>query len=119
MFNDQEFRMRRKKKFFMLPAIILLFFGLTAAVQYLWNAVLPGAVHAGTINYWEAMGLLALSRILFGRLHFGGRGGRPDFKESWQWREKWMGMSDEERIKFKEEFRDRCRSWKHDQKERR
>ena len=116
MMNDQNYPMRkmRMKKFFMLPAIILLFFGLTAAVQYLWNAVLPGVLHASVITYWQAAGLLALCRILFGRLHFGGRRHeRADFSRFQRpSRESWKGMNDEEREKFKEEFRDRCRSWK-------
>jgi hypothetical protein len=48
------------------------------------------------------LGLLALSRILFGwpRGGWGGKGGH--------WREKWGQMSDEDRAKFKEEWRRRC-----------
>jgi len=39
-----------------------------AAVMLLWNAVLPDIIGVASINFWQALGLLALSRILFGGL---------------------------------------------------
>lgn len=106
----------RKKIFFALPFIILpviLLAGLV--VMFLWNAILPAAVHASSISYWQATGLLILCRILFGsfrgRPGMGGPGGRrPDmFRRGPEWREKWKNMSDEDRMRFREEWRRRCR----------
>lgn len=99
----------KKKKFFVLiPLMViagLLLFGW--AVMLLWNAILPSAIHAGEISFWQAVGLLILTRILvggFGGKRFGGPGG---FRGG-MWREKWMNMSDEEKLKFKNEWRMRC-----------
>jgi hypothetical protein len=93
---------------FFIIAIVLL---VGLIVMLLWNAVLPNAIHVSKINYWQALGLLVLCRILFG-----GFRGRPGYRrpEMWrgrghEWREKWKNMSDEERMKFREEWRQRCR----------
>ena len=64
-----------------------------AAVMLLWNWLMP-AVFSGvrTIDYWQALGLLVLCRVLFG----GGRGhGR------WHARRRWGRMSMEERAQLK------------------
>lgn len=112
MFNERRNHMHRKKKFLLIPIFIILLFSLSSVIQRLWNGILPDAVHASTISYWQAMGLLVLCRILFGRFHFGGRGDRPGgFGGAGQgMREKWMKMSDEERATFKQRFKDRCRN---------
>ena len=41
-------------------------------VQWLWNWLVPGIFALRRITFWEALGLLALCRILFGGF---GRGG--------------------------------------------
>lgn len=64
-------------------------------VMMLWNAVLPtlfDGVHQ--IDYGRALGLLVLSRILFGG--FRGYGGWHA-RRHW---EKWQSMTPEEREKF-------------------
>ena len=43
-------------------------------VMLLWNAVMPGLTGAGSLNFPQAAGLLALCRILFGSLGPGFRG---------------------------------------------
>lgn len=106
----------KPRKFWFFP-----FFGIGAlflggwAVMLLWNAILPDVAGLKTLTYWQAVGLLVLSRILFG----GWRGGgKPDSYEKRRhekhkaWREKWMNMSMEERLKFKQEWRERCRRGK-------
>jgi hypothetical protein len=45
-------------------------------VMYLWNAILPDLFGLRTITFWQALGLLALCRILFG-----GFGGDTDTAE--------------------------------------
>ncbi|MFM0041047.1 hypothetical protein PQR05_09545 [Paraburkholderia sediminicola] len=68
---------------------------LGCAVTLLWNWVIPALfVGARTIDFAHALGLLVLSRILFGgfRGHGGWRGRR-------HWR-KWDAMTPEERERF-------------------
>ena len=66
-------------------------------VMALWNAVVPFVV-SGTrlVDYPHALGLLILSRILFGG--FRGRGG---WHEGRRWR-RWEGMTPQERSQFKQ-----------------
>jgi len=100
----------KKKKFFVLiPLLVIaaiLLFGWI--VMQLWNAILPSALHAGELSYLQSIGLLVLCRILFGG--FAGKrfgGGGPGFRGGIG-KEKWMSMSDEEKAKFKEQWRMRC-----------
>ncbi len=44
------------------------------SIMFLWNLLLPSILHLPEINYWQALGLFLLSRMLFGR--FGGWGSR-------------------------------------------
>ena len=52
-------------------------------VQWLWNWLLPPLFGFPMVTYWQALGLLALSRILFGSWggSGGGSGGRRWSKE--------------------------------------
>ncbi len=115
--------MGAKKKFMLFPlfAIAALFLG-GLAVMLLWNAILPEVTGVKILTYWQALGLLVLSRILFGgwrgNKHGGQIGHRPDFRKHAEWREKWRNMSTEERIKFKQEWRERCRRPNEDEKKR-
>jgi hypothetical protein len=70
----------------------------------LWNALVPYIFGLTVINFWQALGLMALSRLLFsgfgsfGRIaghrgHGGGFGKNPI-------REKWEKMTLEERKEF-------------------
>lgn len=57
-------------------AITLFVFIGGKVVQWLWNWLLPPLFGLPSVTYWQALGLLALSRILFGG--WGGHGGgRP------------------------------------------
>jgi hypothetical protein len=65
-------------------------------VMVLWNAVVPASFSgARPIDYLHALGLLVLSRILFGgfRGRLGGHGRR-------RW-ERWHAMTPEERQEFR------------------
>jgi len=73
----------------------------SAVVMVLWNWLLP-AIGAPVITYARAVGILVLSRILFGgfgtaRLLAGGVMGRDHRNPL---REKWDKMSDDERWEF-------------------
>lgn len=97
---------RRRPPFF--PIMIIGLFALSGVVMWLWNTILPDLIYVNLITYWKAMGLLVLCRILFGGFKFGPPPGRPPFSRS-GWREKWKNMSEEEREKFKAQWRERCR----------
>jgi hypothetical protein len=55
-------------------------------VQWLWNWLLPDIFGLPQITFWQALGLLALCRILFGGF---GRGGRPHRDTGRHHREWW------------------------------
>ena len=109
MFNDPELTHNWKKRKFIFPLFIpIIFLALAAIVMFLWNAILPDIIHTGVINYWQALGLLVLCRILFGGFgHHGGSHGNY-FSRSRAMKEKWMAMNDEEKQKFREEWKARC-----------
>lgn len=74
---------------------------LSYLVMHLWNWILPASAGWNPISYWQAMGLLVLSKILFS----GWGNGKSKWKQS-QWKskmkEKWNNMSEDEREKFKD-----------------
>ena len=96
--------MRNKKWiFFVAPPGVVLFVTLFGfIVKWLWNWLLP-AIFTGAhlITFWQALGLLLLTRILFGSWHGGGNKRRHR-------RERWEAMNPEERDKFRQGMRDRC-----------
>ena len=100
----------RPKFFFLFP----LFFLLTSlVVMSLWNYVLVDVLPVPRIHFLQAAGILILSKILFGRFggwSFYGRR-RNYFGPPPHVRARWMNMSDEERQKFREEWRRRCSRW--------
>ncbi len=53
--------------FMAIPLIALLVWG----VMLLWNWLAPDIFRLGTINYWQALGLFALCRILIGGISCG------------------------------------------------
>jgi hypothetical protein len=81
-------------------AVFIALFGFV--VMSLWNWLMPALFSLGTITFWQAIGLLILSRILFG-----GFRGRP--YRHWRHRmmERWEQMSPEEREKFRAGMRSR------------
>jgi hypothetical protein len=84
-------------------------------VRWLWNALLPELFGVPTIGFWQALGLLALARILFGGLgtcHRRGSGGAGShFRDRWQTRwqervaERWEQMTPEERDRLRQRLR--------------
>jgi len=97
----------KKGWIFLILCPPLIFLGVTWIVMALWNFLLPEILGVKTVNYWQAMGILILCKILFGGFQFGK--GMRDFKDR-KMREKMMNLSPEEREKFKEVWRNRCES---------
>ncbi len=100
--------MKKNRKYFFLLFIPVLLGALAGVVMLLWNLILPDVLGLKALSYWQALGLLVLSRILFGGFHFGPRRGSPHFGgPPPHVREKWMHLSEEERTRFKEAWRRR------------
>lgn len=77
-------------------------FGLV--VMSLWNWLMPALFGVRSITFWQAWGVLLLSRILLGSFS----GGRSHDRH-WRARliDRWEQMSPEERAKFREKLRRR------------
>lgn len=73
-------------------------------VMSLWNWLIPALFGGPALRFWQAIGLLALTRILVGRV---GRG-----PGHWGWRgrmrQDWQRMTPEEREKLRDTFLRRC-----------
>jgi hypothetical protein len=100
---------RIKKGVLFVPIFIGGLFLFTWIIMLLWNGILPAAITGvKTISYFQAMGILVLSKILFGgfgRRHSGGWRNRGKWMEM---KEKFSGMTPEEREKFKAEWKNKC-----------
>lgn len=111
----------RKRLIFIGPAAILgmavfAFIG-GEIVKQLWNWLLPPLFGWREVTFWQALGLLALSRILVGGfgLHGPGRShmrSRIDQKMADRVAdrvgERWDRMTPEERERFRQRVRERC-----------
>ena len=99
-----------KKGVMMFTFFIVAVAAFSFVVMGLWNAILPEILGVKPISFIQALGILLLSKILFGGFHgkrFGGNGG-PMWNRGMK--EKWNAMTPEEREKFKSEWRNRCGS---------
>lgn len=93
----------KARRFGMVGVGLLAIAAFSAVTMLLWNALIPGIFGLTAINFWQALGLLVLTRLLFGGLGrmmmgsgmkmFGMHGHNP-------LREKWMNMSADERKEF-------------------
>jgi hypothetical protein len=78
---------------------------LSFAVMSLWNALMPEIFAVKAISFWQALGLLALSKLLFGGFRGFPAGGPRWRRRMW---DRWEQMTPEEREKFKQGMRRRC-----------
>ncbi len=89
----------RRKWYWIAPlaiiAIPLFIFVGGEVVMHLWNWLLLPLFGWRTLSFWQALGLLALCRILFGGL--GGHGPGPGRR----WDRRCKKMTPEEREKFR------------------
>jgi hypothetical protein len=74
-------------------------------VMNLWNWLAPAVFGLRTITFWQALGILIFSKILFG-----GFRGRPGYGGPWRRRmnERWQQMTPEERQQFRQGMFSRC-----------
>jgi hypothetical protein len=102
----------KRKLFWIAPAAIagialFIFIG-GEIVMRLWNWLLPMLFGFHQLTFWQAVGILALCRILFGSHGF--RGSRSNFRRRMQERmdERWDRMTPEERERARQSWRGRC-----------
>ena len=106
--SNENKRKHRGWYFLFIPvAIAAAITGFGFLVMLLWNAILPAVFGISTITFWQALGILVLSKILFGGMMHGPRHHRFH-KHSHDYHKKWMSMSPEEREKFKAEWKEKC-----------
>ena len=99
----------RKRWIWLAPLAILAMLALVAlggeVVLQLWNWLLPPLFGLRQITFWQALGVLVLCRILFGRL-----GGPGSYRRGFRRRmaERREHMTPEERKRFRQGIRGRC-----------
>ena len=104
---------RKRKLFWMIPAAIVgiaLFILIGGEiVMRLWNWLLPALFGWKQIGFWQAVGLLALCRILFGSHGFrGGSRSHARHRIRERMNERWAQMTPEERERYRQSRRGRC-----------
>jgi hypothetical protein len=100
-YEEKEMRRqwtRKGLKFLLIASVAIGV--LSFLVMSLWNWLMPPLFGRPLVTYWQALGLLVLSRVLLGGLR--GRPGPPH----WHWRkrmmERWEQMTPEEREMFRQ-----------------
>jgi hypothetical protein len=92
-------------------AVLVAIFFFAWVTYLLWNWLVPVLFNGPVISYWQALGLLVLTKILF--FGIGGRqhsyGGPGVHQRSWKHRfyEKMSSLSPEEREAFKKKMREK------------
>ena len=86
-----------------LGMLVFMFLG-GEIVRLLWNWLLPPLFGWREVTFWQALGLLALCRILFG-----GSGWRGSMRSNMRRRmqERYEHMTPEERERFRQRMRER------------
>jgi len=104
---------RRKRLFWIAPlallAIALFIFIGGEIVMRLWNWLVPMLFGLRQITFWQAIGILALCRILFGSHGFRGpmrSNVRRRMRERME--ERYATMTPEELERFRQSWRGRC-----------
>jgi hypothetical protein len=97
--------MKKKWIFLLAPPALAVFIAIGGeVVMHLWNWLLPALFGWRQVTFWQALGLLALCRILFGGLGCGGSHGSGRGPGS----KRWEKMTPEEREKLRQGMRARC-----------
>jgi hypothetical protein len=117
--NKRLMRMTRLTRLMIIAPLAILGIVIFTAiggevVMLLWNWLAPTLFGLRLITFWQAIGLLALCRILFGGFGLGGGGhrnsrrlmeGRIRERMRERMHERWEQMTPEEREKFRQGMR--------------
>jgi hypothetical protein len=76
--------------------------GMSEGVHELWNWLMPAIFKLPAIGFWQAVGLLVLSWLLFGGFGWLGRGPQGRMVSRRRMAERWAEMTSEERAMFRE-----------------
>ena len=106
METKDTFRFRKRRGIFLIFMISGLFL-ISTIVMLLWNLILPSVLGVPALTYWQAMGIFALCRILFGSFRMGQQHLHHPSGNAFL-RGKFMNMNEEERKAFREEWKSRC-----------
>jgi len=111
---DRKFWLLRGLRLFLFASLFLT--AVVFATQYLWNWLVPELFHGPAIGVGQTVGLLLLSRILFGGFRGGRPGGWAQRRKAWQ--QRMAGcmehLSPAEREKFRQQMQTRCgMGWGH------
>jgi hypothetical protein len=100
----ERFRVWKAVKVLVMIAIAVTLLG--EVVMRLWNWLMPSLFHLPAITFVQALGLLVLSKLLFGGFHrhSGGHGWKRGMSQRWE------QMSQEERERFRAGLKSR-RGW--------
>ena len=96
-------RIARVIKIALIGTVAIAVFGF--ATMSLWNWLMPALFGLRPIGFWQALGLLVLSKILFGGFH------RHEGRDMpWRRRmlERWEQMTPDERDRFRSDIRRGC-----------
>lgn len=96
----------RKIKFvgvFFVPFAVAFAAAVGFLIVFLWNRLMPPIFGLPAIGFWQALGLLVLSRILFGR--FGGWGSRMAKS---RFSRGWKSLTPDERRRFRQAMGPDC-----------
>ena len=98
----------RKRWIVLVPLILLAMLLLIAlggqVARLLWNWLLPPLFGWREVTFWQALGILALCRILFGGFGIRGASGHGVRRRM---AERWVAMTPEERERFRHGLRER------------
>lgn len=104
--------MRRSVKVVRIALLVLIVMliviaGFGHAVMALWNWLMPALFGLPTLRFWQAVGLLGLSWLLFG----GWRGFGHVRPSGHRMRARWEHMTPEQRESFRMGMETRCGRW--------
>lgn len=104
---NRSFWLKKALKFVFFAALFIALAGFVT--MSLWNWLMPMIFHLPALTFWQAVGLLLLSRILTGGFGRGAHGGRSRWA-AWkrQTQERMEAFSPAEREKFRQQMRNRC-----------
>ena len=105
-FNNNRFHPAKAIFFILAGACFIAVAGL--AVMLLWNHIIHEVMDVRKVTFWQALGIFALAKILFG-FRMGPKKSRLGFtKRRYHWKQKWANMSEEEKMAFKAKWREKC-----------